>query len=63
MGCAVSAGGAGNDSLDGQSGNDTIVARDSQRDTVGGGTGSDKAQVDNSASVKDLCTDVETLLQ
>ena len=39
-------GGAGEDLLDGGAGNDVILARDGRQDTIRGGPGLDRAQVD-----------------
>ena len=55
-------GGHGHDQLFGQSGNDLLIARDGTRDTVDGGSGMDSASVDDSASVKDQLSNVESLL-
>jgi Ca2+-binding RTX toxin-like protein len=54
--------GPGNDFMQGQSGNDTFFARDHQRDTVRGGPGNDRAQVDKTSIVEDRWSEVETLL-
>ena len=51
-------GGTGRDKLSGESGDDRLFARDSAIDTVSGGSGTDRAQVDKT----DVRKDVETLL-
>ena len=55
-------GGGGRDMLYGQDGNDTIYAKDSRTDTVDGGAGFDKAQRDNSASIKDQVLNIEAFI-
>lgn len=55
-------GNTGQDTLFGGGGNDTFRARDNEIDTVDGGLGSDTAQVDNSASVKDDVLNIENFI-
>jgi Ca2+-binding RTX toxin-like protein len=55
-------GGSGHDQLFGQGGNDTLFAKDGEKDLLDGGSGSDKAQRDNSAGVKDQVLNIETFI-
>ena len=55
----VLTGGLGADKLVGGSGNDTLMARDGVKDSLDGGTGTDKAQVDKT----DVRVSIEKLLK
>jgi hypothetical protein len=44
----------------GEGGNDTFYARDGRTDTLGGGSGSDRAQRDNTAPIIDVLISVES---
>jgi uncharacterized delta-60 repeat protein len=55
-------GGTGADQIFGQSGNDIIFAKDGVKDLLNGGSGTDSAQRDNSASVKDDVLSIETFI-
>jgi Ca2+-binding RTX toxin-like protein len=55
-------GGSGADQFFGQSGNDTFFAKDGEKDLLNGGSGTDSAQRDNSASVKDDVLSIETFI-
>ena len=55
-------GGPGNDQLFGEADNDTIFAQDGAKDTIDGGTGTDTAQRDNSASVMDSVVNIEIFI-
>gem|GEM_PF-4208278 len=48
--------------LDGQTGNDTLYARDGLIDTLFGGSGFDRARRDNSATARDLVDGVEAFV-
>lgn len=52
-------GGTGNDTLFGDVGNDEIHAKDGHVDTIDGGTGTDKASVDDSKTVSDVVSGIE----
>ena len=55
-------GGSGHDKLYGQDGNDMIYAKDGQTDTLDGGTGTDKAQRDNTSTIKDSVLNIESFI-
>jgi uncharacterized delta-60 repeat protein len=55
-------GDAGRDQLYGNGGNDTFFAKDNEVDSLDGGSGTDSAQRDNSASVKDSVLNIETFI-
>jgi uncharacterized delta-60 repeat protein len=55
-------GGSGADQFFGQSGNDTFFAKDGEKDLLNGGSGTDSAQRDNSASVKDDVLSIESFI-
>jgi Ca2+-binding RTX toxin-like protein len=55
-------GGAGRDMLFGQDGDDLLLAKDGRTDTLDGGNGFDKAQRDNSATIKDQVLNIEAFI-
>lgn len=58
----VLTGGTGRDRLFGSTGDDTFYSFDSEVDTLDGGSGIDKAQRDNSSSVKDSVLNIESFI-
>jgi Ca2+-binding RTX toxin-like protein len=55
-------GGGGRDKLYGQDGNDTLLGQDGRTDSLDGGSGLDKAQRDNSATIKDQVLNIEAFI-
>ena len=55
-------GDAGHDQLHGQDGNDVLYGKDGQTDTLDGGSGTDKAQRDDSSSIKDQVLSIESFI-
>jgi Ca2+-binding RTX toxin-like protein len=55
-------GDAGHDKLFGENDNDTLFAKDGTTDTLDGGSGTDKAQRDNSSTIKDSVLNVESYI-
>ena len=55
-------GGGGRDRLFGDDGADRLLAKDGRTDTLDGGNGFDKAQRDNSATIKDMVLNIESFV-
>jgi len=53
---------SGNDTLNGNSGNDLLLAKDNLIDTLLGGAGFDRARRDNTSTVRDLVDGVEAFV-
>jgi Ca2+-binding RTX toxin-like protein len=55
-------GGTGRDKLYGNDGNDLLYAKDGKVDTLDGGNGTDKAQRDNTSTIKDSVLNIESFI-
>src|SRR5207248_5636314 len=55
-------GGSGRDKLFGEGGDDLLLAKDGRTDTLDGGAGFDKAQRDNSATIKDVALNIDSFV-